>query len=77
MTAAAKPKLKPGIIYLTFDRFVCASIRCAGSTAVYTGRTTDGYRLTKVTADDIREWATYDMGPLHCECGTLTAGNTS
>lgn len=73
MTLATQPApvLKPGRVYLAHDRFVCT--KCAGQTALYTGRTIGGARVTPVTAADIAEWATYDMGPLACECGAVTA----
>lgn len=73
MEAKTSPVLQPNTIYLSGDRFVCDSTRCAGSTAVHTGRDIDGNRLAPVTSADVREWASYDMGALRCECGTLTA----
>lgn len=68
-----KPVLKPGRVYLAHDRFVCATSRCAGMTALYTGRTADGARVRMVDAQDVDEWAEYDMGPLTCECGAQVA----
>lgn len=65
--------LREGVVYLAFDRFVCASVRCAGMTALATGTTIGGARVTPVTEADKREWATYDLGPLTCECGSVTA----
>lgn len=60
-------------VYVAGDRFVCASTRCAGVTAVTTGRDIDGHKLRKVNAQDVAEWATYDLGALRCECGSVTA----
>lgn len=64
--------LKTGTLYLAYDRFVCASPSCAGSTALATGYTIGGAKVTKVTARDIAEWPA-DLGPLACECGKVTA----
>ena len=60
-------------IYSAFDRFVCGRVQCAGMTAVHTGTTTDGFPLRPITADDVHEWARYDLGPLTCECGAVLA----
>lgn len=68
-----KPTLKPDHIYVERDRFVCAEISCAGISGVMTGTSHEGHRLSLVRASDITEWATYDLGPLRCECGRLTA----
>ena len=68
-----KPVLRPGVLYLAGPNIVCASTRCAGSTALYSGRTIHGVRLSKVTRADIAEWATYGMGPMQCMCGSVTA----
>ena len=65
--------LNENTVYVAGDRFVCASIRCAGSTAVASGRDIDGHKLRPVTERDVREWASYDLGPLSCECGQVTA----
>lgn len=68
-----KTVLKPETVYVAGDRFVCASIRCAGSTAAASGRDIDGHRLRAVTPRDVEEWAGYGLGPLRCECGAVTA----
>jgi hypothetical protein len=67
--------LKDGTIYVAGDRFVCSHTGCAGATARATGRDIDGHRLRPVDARDIREWESYDLGPLACECGRVTAGH--
>lgn len=69
-----EPFIKPGQMYVAFDRNVCDSLRCAGNTALYAGRTIDGVRLYKVRAADVAEWAEYgDLGPMTCECGAKVA----
>lgn len=68
------PILKADRLYLTpAGEFVHGEARCAGMTAVYTGQTIDGGPASPITADDVAEWAGYDMGPLTCTCGALTA----
>lgn len=66
--------LKPGTVYAAHDRFVCASTGCAGCTAAASGVDIGGARLRELDAQDIAEWASYDLGPLTCECGAVTAG---
>lgn len=70
-----EPKIKPGEMFLAHDRTVCDNVGCAGATAIYTGRTIGGAKITKVRAVDVRDWADYasDLGPMRCECGTLEA----
>lgn len=41
--------------------------------ALYAGMTISGHPLRPVTAAKVAEWQTYDLGPLTCECGRLTA----
>lgn len=65
------PVLAEGRVYLAHDRFVCT--KCAGSSALFTGVTIGGAPVTPVTEADKREWATYGLGPLTCECGSVTA----
>jgi hypothetical protein len=67
-------KLEGGVVYVAFDRFVCSFVACAGNTALATGYSIDGHKLRKVDAQDLAEWATYDLGALKCECGRVTAG---
>jgi hypothetical protein len=71
MTTMTKA-LKDGAVYLAFDRYVCAETCCAGTAAAYTGETINGAKLSRITTDDVTEWASYDMGPLVCECGAVT-----
>jgi hypothetical protein len=60
-------------VYLAHDRFVCGTVRCAGASALFSGETTGGAPVTPVTVDDVREWASYDLGEAICQCGRLTA----
>lgn len=74
MTTMTGTKLNPDTIYISENgEFVCGTPRCAGSTALATGVSIGGTRLSAVTPEDTREWASYDMGPLRCTCGRLTA----
>ncbi|WP_191564908.1 hypothetical protein [Janibacter melonis] len=66
------PVLRPGVLYFAHDRIVCATIRCAGSCALFTGVTTGGAVLSPVTDDDAAQWQTYGLGPMTCECTALT-----
>lgn len=70
-TAQPTPVLSPGVIYGAHDRYVC--IDCAGMTATYTGYTIGGAPVEQITNGEVREWATYDLGPLRCEGGHLEA----
>lgn len=71
--ATPEPVLKSGIVYQAGDRFVCAASRCAGMTALYSGRAIGGAKLRKVSKRDVTEWAGYGLGALKCECGAVTA----
>lgn len=66
------PLLLSTAVYIAHDRNVCANVCCAGATALYTGVTIGGAALSRVTSADVREWASYDLGPLRCECGAVT-----
>jgi hypothetical protein len=63
--------LKSGTVYVARDRLVC--IGCAGYAAAMTGRDIDGHKLREVDEQDRVEWKSYDLGPLTCECGSVTA----
>ena len=71
-TANPTAVLKPNTLYLAFDRYVCNSVHCAGSSALFTGRTIGGARVTRATAADVAEWESLDLGPMRCECGAIT-----
>lgn len=66
--------LRDDALYVAFDRFVCSSLSCAGSTACATGYDIDGHKLREVDARDLAEWASYEMGCLTCECGRVSKG---
>jgi hypothetical protein len=72
-TTLPKPKLREDVLYLIGDRFACASVQCAGYTALYTGRGINGEKSSPVTVADVAEWDGYDMGPLTCEGGHKAA----
>lgn len=66
-----RPSIKP--LYSGDNgRIVCGDLRCAGSTAHFSGMKRDlsGQRMRRMTLDDVREWDTYGLGPMKCErCG--------
>lgn len=43
------PVLRPGVLYTAWDRYVCATLSCAGSSALYTGWTIGGAPVTPTT----------------------------
>lgn len=65
--------LKPGVIYATYSEYVCANVGCAGMTALDTGRSRDGVRLTRLSAAEVAAWPVAELGPLRCECRSLEA----
>lgn len=69
--AGSGPAPQADAVYIADDRTVCAYSSCAGA-ARYTGRTIGGARLLSVSTADVAEWATYDFGPLTCDCGAIT-----
>ena len=71
------PVLDPQTLYEAWDRFVCASPSCAGSSVLFTGVTIGGHTVTPVTTTDVKEWLGYELGPLTCDCGRLTATLTT
>lgn len=66
------PVLRPGVLYIAHDRFVCDSIQCAGASALYTAVTIGGAPVAPMRADDLREWGRLTDDPARCECGALT-----
>lgn len=70
-SADPAPVLIAGRLYLAYDRWVCAE--CSGITALYTGFTLGGAKLSPLQASDVSRWATYDLGPLRCEGQHLEA----
>ncbi|TNU73176.1 hypothetical protein FH969_12690 [Miniimonas arenae] len=67
--------LDENVVYLAYDRWVCGRLDCAGWHAARTGRTTSGYRLTKVTGADVEAWMREFDEPLSCECGAISLDN--
>lgn len=68
-----RPVLVPGAVYWADGgRVVC--LRCAGASALYTGRDVSGQKVARVTVEDVRAWPD-DLGVLRCAsgCTALTA----
>jgi hypothetical protein len=64
----AKPKLKPDELYEGDNgRITCGKLHCAGMTAHFSGRTTAGQRVKKMTAADNAEWVREFGEPMKCE----------
>jgi hypothetical protein len=61
--------LAEGALYLGDNgRIMCAATHCAGMTAQASGHDLSGQRVSRVTVDDVAEWATYNLGPMRCMC---------
>ena len=60
-------------MYLASDRIVCGRVRCAGSSAAYTGVTTGGARVSALRVEDVAAWSAMGLGPMACECGRMQA----
>lgn len=68
-----RPVLVDGAVYWADGgRRIC--LRCAGQSALYTGRDLSGQRVERVTVADVRAWPD-DLGVLCCEarCTALSA----
>ena len=62
-----RPVLVPGAIYWADGgRRVCS--RCAGASALYTGRDISGQRVERITVEDVLAWPD-DLGILQGEAG--------
>jgi len=62
-----RPLLREGALYWADNgRVICA--RCAGQSALYTGRDISGQRVERVTLEDVRAWPD-DLGSLRCASG--------
>ena len=60
-----RPVLADGALYWSDNgRVVCA--KCAGMSALYTGRDISGQKVARITVEDVRAWPE-DLGTLHCE----------
>ena len=66
-TRTATPLLAPGVLYTARDRLVCAD--CAGNTALYTGRTSEGHPVRRWSEEDSAVWEEHGLGPYAwCDC---------
>ena len=71
--AMMRPLLREGALYWADGgRVICA--KCAGASALYTGRDLSGQKVERITVDDVRTWPD-DLGALRCAsgCTALTA----
>ena len=71
--ATMRPLLREGALYWADNgRVICA--KCAGQSALYTGRDISGQKVERITVDDVRAWPD-DLGVLQCAsgCTALTA----
>ena len=68
-----RPLLREGALYWADNgRVICA--KCAGQSALYTGRDISGQKVERISVEDVRAWPD-DLGVLRCElgCTALTA----
>lgn len=65
---APKPVLKPDTIYLG-DNGMAICCKCAGQSALYTGRDISGQKVMRVRPEDLAEISETSMA---CECGAVT-----
>jgi hypothetical protein len=64
------PVLREDRLYITEDRLVCGRPRCAGMTALYTGRTIGGYLIRPLGEADGRLYEARNVNPV-CVCGQV------
>lgn len=74
MTEAQRSRQSPldaGRLYIGDNgRLTCASLRCAGSSAHFTGHDLSGQKLALMTRQDCAEWTEALGAPPSCEtCG--------
>lgn len=68
-----RPLLREGAVYWSDNgRRICA--RCAGASALYTGRDISGQAVERATLRDAVEWLSSLGSPLACEQGCTTLG---
>jgi len=68
-----RPLLREGALYWADNgRVICA--KCAGASALYTGRDLSGQKVERISVAEVREWPD-DLGILRCAdgCTALTA----
>ena len=70
-TDEPRPVLRDDVLYDMYDRSVCSRVGCAGYTARMTGYSIDGYRLTRITEQDVIDWWAEFAEPIRCQCGEL------
>lgn len=71
--ATMRPLLREGALYWSDNgRVICA--KCAGQSALCTGRDLSGQKVERITVEDVRAWPD-DLGALRCAsgCTALTA----
>ncbi len=67
------PVLRPDRLYFGDNgRIHCGSLRCAGMSAHFTGRTISGQRVVPVNFRDVVQ-RPKDLGPMRCETCDLRA----
>ena len=65
--ATMRPLLREGALYWADNgRRICA--KCAGQSALFTGRDISGQKVERITVEDVRAWPK-DLGVLRCEAG--------
>ena len=71
--ATLRPLLREGALYWADNGRVLRA-KCAGQSALYTGRDISGQKVERITVEDVRAWPD-DLGSLRCAsgCTALTA----
>ncbi len=70
-----QPKLQGGVVYSGGNgRLICC--KCAGQSALYTGRDLDGTKVLAITPDQFPMWAEAFGPSLSCEEGCTTISLT-
>lgn len=67
-SSAPSPKLSSSSLYFGENgRVHCGSLRCAGGSAHFSGRSIDGKKVSKITKVDNRYWLSEFGRPASCE----------
>ena len=67
-----KPVLKDGVVYSSDNgQMICS--KCAGQSALFSGRDISGQKVRRQTAADARAWFAFFGKPLKCERGCTEA----
>lgn len=73
MTTTMPTTLADHAIYIgDGGRLLCNALRCAGSTALATGRALSGQTVERLDVAAVKEWLSYGIGAPRCECGRVT-----